>query len=168
MIWYGAVCFQFTQFPRDGWENILLCLIIIIKSEVWTVIHCLRLGQETMLCAVCLFIFLYSIYIKRGEIQMDTSQNTYDLTQVKDDVSVMCIWEVTWYSQRSLPRCRYISYCWSDDTRNHDTRDHIYLHRPQNFKITCSRENYMVNITFEMQNLTNQMCRMLKMCWIVC
>ena len=33
---HGAVCFQFTQFPRDGWENILLCLIIIIKSEVWT------------------------------------------------------------------------------------------------------------------------------------
>ena len=37
---YGVVCFQFTQFPRDGWENILLCLIIIIKSEVWTIIHC--------------------------------------------------------------------------------------------------------------------------------
>ena len=35
---YGAVCFQFTQFPRDGWENILHCLIIIIKSEVWTTI----------------------------------------------------------------------------------------------------------------------------------
>ena len=29
---YGAVCFQFTQFPHDGWENILFCLIIIIKS----------------------------------------------------------------------------------------------------------------------------------------
>ena len=34
---YGAVCFQFTQFPRDGWENILVCLIII-KSEVWTIL----------------------------------------------------------------------------------------------------------------------------------
>ena len=53
---YGAVCFQFTQFPRDGWDNILLCLIIIIKSEVWTIIHCLGLGHETMLCAVCLLI----------------------------------------------------------------------------------------------------------------
>ena len=31
---YGAVCFQFTQFSHGGWENILLCLIIIIKSEV--------------------------------------------------------------------------------------------------------------------------------------
>ena len=35
---YGTVCFQFTQFPRDGWENILFCLIIIIKSEVWTIV----------------------------------------------------------------------------------------------------------------------------------
>ena len=59
---YGAVCFQFTQFPRDGWENILLCLIIIIKSEVWTIIHCLGLGHETMVCAVCLFIFFF-LYI---------------------------------------------------------------------------------------------------------
>ena len=31
---------------------------IIIKSEVWTIIHCLGLGHETMVCAVCLFIFL--------------------------------------------------------------------------------------------------------------
>ena len=39
-----------------GWENILFSLIIIIKSEVWTIIHCLGLGHETMVCAV----FLYS------------------------------------------------------------------------------------------------------------
>ena len=57
---YGAVCFQFSQFPRDGWENILFCLIIIIKSEVWTIIHCLGLGHETMVCAVCLFIWVRS------------------------------------------------------------------------------------------------------------
>ena len=35
-----------------------LCLIIIIKSEVWTIIHCLWLDHETMVCAVCLSIFL--------------------------------------------------------------------------------------------------------------
>ena len=35
------------------------CLIIIIKSEVWTITHCLGLGHETMVCAVCLFIFLW-------------------------------------------------------------------------------------------------------------
>ena len=32
----------------------ILCLIIIIKSEVWTITHCLGLGHETMVCAVCL------------------------------------------------------------------------------------------------------------------
>ena len=36
----------------------LLCLIIIIKSEVWTITHCLGLGHDTMVCTVCLSIFL--------------------------------------------------------------------------------------------------------------
>ena len=35
----------------------ILCLIIIIKSEVWTITHCLGLGHETMVCVVCLSIF---------------------------------------------------------------------------------------------------------------
>ena len=34
------------------------CLIIIIKSEVWTITHCLGLGHETMVCAVCISILL--------------------------------------------------------------------------------------------------------------
>ena len=41
---------------------ILCVIIIIIISEVWTITHCLGLGHETMVCAVCLSIFLY-IYI---------------------------------------------------------------------------------------------------------
>ena len=36
----------------------ILFLIIIIKSEVWTITHCLGLGHETMVSAVCLSIFL--------------------------------------------------------------------------------------------------------------
>ena len=36
----------------------ILWLIIIIKSEVWTITHCLGLGHETMVCAVHLSIFL--------------------------------------------------------------------------------------------------------------
>ena len=36
----------------------ILCLIIIIKSEVWTITHCLGLGHEIMVSAVCLSIFL--------------------------------------------------------------------------------------------------------------
>ena len=36
----------------------ILCLITIIKSEVWTITHCLGLGHETMVSAACLSIFL--------------------------------------------------------------------------------------------------------------
>ena len=39
-------------------KEYILCLIIIIKSEVWTITHCLGLGHETMVCTVCLSIFL--------------------------------------------------------------------------------------------------------------
>ena len=43
----------------------ILCLIIIIKSEVWTITHCLGLGHETMVSAVCLSIFLcFKNYLK--------------------------------------------------------------------------------------------------------
>ena len=40
------------------WECVLY-LIIIIKSKVWIVNHCLGLGHETMVCAVCLNMFLW-------------------------------------------------------------------------------------------------------------
>ena len=67
------MCFQFTHFPGDDWENIYIyILIIIIKLEVWTITHCLGLGQETMMCAVCLSIFLhymqYHDIVKDGKI----------------------------------------------------------------------------------------------------
>ena len=42
---------------RWSWECVL-CLIITIKSEVWIINHCLGLGHETMVCAVCLTLFL--------------------------------------------------------------------------------------------------------------
>ena len=43
----------------------ILFLIIIIKSEVWTITHCLGLCHETMVCAVCLSIFfrMWLVYI---------------------------------------------------------------------------------------------------------
>ena len=56
---YGAVCFQFTHSLAMIERIYILCLIIIIKSEVWTVTHCLGLGHETMVCAVCFSIFLW-------------------------------------------------------------------------------------------------------------
>ena len=41
----GAVCFQFTHFSCDDWQNIciyIFCLIIIIKWEVWTITPLVR------------------------------------------------------------------------------------------------------------------------------
>ena len=43
-----------------SWECVLY-LIIIIKPEVWIINHCLGLGHETMVCAVCLSMFLSSL-----------------------------------------------------------------------------------------------------------
>ena len=39
----------------------ILCHIIIIKSEVWTITHCLMLGHEAMVCAVCISILLVNL-----------------------------------------------------------------------------------------------------------
>ena len=39
-------------------------LIIIIKSEVWPICHCLWLGHETMVCALCFSIFLDACFDK--------------------------------------------------------------------------------------------------------
>ena len=41
----------------------ILCLIIIIRLEVWTITHCLGLGHETMVCAVCLSVILKSVTV---------------------------------------------------------------------------------------------------------
>ena len=54
---YGAV-FLVYPFPLWWLREYLLCLIVIIKSEVWSIIHCLGLGHETMVCAICFCIFL--------------------------------------------------------------------------------------------------------------
>ena len=40
----------------------MLCLIITIKSEVWTITHCLGLGHETMVSAVCLSFFFSGLH----------------------------------------------------------------------------------------------------------
>ena len=55
---HGAVRIQLTHFSYDDLRIRVLYFIIIIKSEVWPVCHCLGLGHETVVCAVCRFIFL--------------------------------------------------------------------------------------------------------------
>ena len=58
IIQYVGLCvFQFTHTLVMIERIYILCLIIIIKSEVWTITHCLGLSHETMMCAVCLSIF---------------------------------------------------------------------------------------------------------------
>ena len=51
------MCFQFTHFRVMIERIYILCLIIIIKSEVWTITHCLGLDHETVRA---LYVFLYS------------------------------------------------------------------------------------------------------------
>ena len=50
----------FSAYPILLWwsRECVLYLIIIIKPEVWIINHCLGLGHETMVCAVCLTMFL--------------------------------------------------------------------------------------------------------------
>ena len=50
----GAVCIQLTH-------SLLMIVstpvldIIIIKSNIWPICHCLELGHETMVCDICLY-----------------------------------------------------------------------------------------------------------------
>ena len=64
IIQYVGLCFFFSlPISLVMIERIyILCLIIIVKSEVWTITHCLGLGHETMVCAVYLSIFLWGHY----------------------------------------------------------------------------------------------------------
>ena len=59
IIQYMGLCVFGLPIPLWWLREYTLCLIIIIKSEVWTIIHCLGLGHETMVCAVCLSIFFW-------------------------------------------------------------------------------------------------------------
>ena len=58
-IW-GCVSSAYPILLWWSWECVLY-LIIIIKPEVWIINHCLGLGHETMVCAVCLTMFLWCL-----------------------------------------------------------------------------------------------------------
>ena len=64
IIQYVGLCVSSLPTPLVMIERIyILCLINIIKSEVWTITYFLRLGHETMVCAVCLSIFLFLLIL---------------------------------------------------------------------------------------------------------
>ena len=59
IIQHVGLCVFSLPIPLVMLERIYtICLIIIIISEVRSITHCLGLGDETMVCAVCLYIFL--------------------------------------------------------------------------------------------------------------
>ena len=58
---YVAVCIPLTHFAMMIVRILVRDLSITIKSEVWPICHCIRLGHETMVCAVYLSIFLYIV-----------------------------------------------------------------------------------------------------------
>ena len=55
---YRAVSSAYPILLWWSWECVL-CLIIIIKPEVWIINHCQGLGHETKVCTVCLTMFLW-------------------------------------------------------------------------------------------------------------
>ena len=61
MTW-GCVSSAYTFLLWWSWECVLY-LIIIIKPEAWIINHCLELGHETMVCAVCLTMFLWKSFL---------------------------------------------------------------------------------------------------------
>ena len=74
----------------------ILFRIIIIKSDLWTIIHYLELGHETMVCAACLYSFAFfakhdecscientittSIFISQVEISKSGKQDSVNVT----------------------------------------------------------------------------------------
>ena len=50
--------------------RICVLYLIIIKSHVWPICHCVGLGHETMVCALCLFVFLFNTPRTASNIQI--------------------------------------------------------------------------------------------------
>ena len=113
-IW-GCV-FAVYPFPLWWLRGYILCLIIVIKSEVWTITHCLGYGHETIVCVVCLSIFLWIIMMTLW------FGNTFNITG--------SVWGITSVTNRFLAqRTRYVEL-WTilrnrrvvGDLKRHDAR----------------------------------------------
>ena len=58
IIQYMGLCVFSLPISLVMIERIYTLSYYLIKSEVWTITHCLGLGHETMVCAVCLYILI--------------------------------------------------------------------------------------------------------------
>ena len=61
---YRAVCVQLTHIIAMIVKMRVLYVIIIIKSEVWIISHCLWWGHESTVFAICLAIWKYISSVK--------------------------------------------------------------------------------------------------------
>ena len=69
-----------SAYPILLWwsRECVLYLIIIIKPEVWIINHCLGLGHETMVCAVCLTMFLLDFFlVYQADVSIFYTSNLY-------------------------------------------------------------------------------------------
>ena len=64
IIQYVGLCVFSLPIPL-WWLREYTYFVISSSSEVWTITHCLGSGHETMVCAVCLSIFLFLYLIWR-------------------------------------------------------------------------------------------------------
>ena len=62
IIFYAIYEAKYSAYPFLLWWlwDYVYFILLIIKSEVWLICHCLGLVHEAMLCDVCLSIFLYT------------------------------------------------------------------------------------------------------------
>ena len=58
MLYMGLCVFSLPIYRMIIVKICVLYLVVIIKSEVWPICHCLGLGHETVACAVCLSVLL--------------------------------------------------------------------------------------------------------------
>ena len=63
MQFMGLCVFSFPIYLTMIVRIRVIYLIFTIKSEVWPICHCLGLGHETLVCAVCLSIFFELFFI---------------------------------------------------------------------------------------------------------
>ena len=69
----------------------IYCLVIIIKSEVWTITHCLGFGHETMVSAVCLSISVWPYDWHTGRNARDILGNPLlALHKISSDALLFC------------------------------------------------------------------------------
>ena len=79
----GAVCFQFTHFFHDDWENIHI--LFYHHHQIGSMNYYPLFGHETMVCAVCLSIFLFFRLILpfRGSGDLYNSQSSPYITKAQ-------------------------------------------------------------------------------------